>query len=127
MLELGGRIGGKTYQQHLAEGDVGPDAWRPEALQLVQALRFNPDRFATVEDWHDGARRLLAQLLPADGQSINQRIHRNGDLDKALSVALPTGHPARTIHSVKGMEFPAVCVVMSTSTAKGIVDFQARS
>ena len=123
LLELSGRMGGKTYHQHLADGDVGPDAWRTEALQLVQALRFSPDRFATVEAWHDEARRLLAPLLPADGQSINQRLRRNGDLDKALSVAPPTGHPARTIHSVKGMEFPAVCVVMSTSTAKGIVDF----
>jgi len=125
MLELGGRMGGKTYHQHLVEGDVAPDAWRPEALALAQALRFTQERFATVEAWHDEARRLLAPLLPAEGQSINQRLRRNAELEKALSVAPATSHPARTIHSVKGMEFPAICVVMSPSTAKGIIDFLA--
>ncbi|MAM74382.1 MAG: DNA helicase [Tistrella sp.] len=123
MLELGGQMGVKTYHQHLQDADVSPDAWRPRALALAQALRFSPERFATVEAWHDEARRLLAPLLPAGGQSINQRLRRIGDLDEALSVAPASGLAARTIHSVKGMEFPAICVVMSPSTAKGIVDF----
>ncbi|KQX52573.1 hypothetical protein ASE71_33050 [Ensifer sp. Root954] len=123
MLELGGGMGGRTYHQHLADAEVSPESWRPAALALAQALKFSPERFATAEAWHDEARRLLAPLLPAGGLSINQRLRRNGDLDKALSVAPPSGHAARTIHSVKGMEFPAICVVMSPSTAKGIVDF----
>lgn len=123
MLELGGGMGGKTYHQHLTDTDFSPESWRPAALALAQALKFSPERFATAEAWHDEARRLLAPLLPAGGPSINQRLRRNGDLDKALSVAPPSGHAARTIHSVKGMEFPAICVVMSPSTAKGIVDF----
>lgn len=125
MLDLGGRMDGKTYSQHLADAEIAPDAWRPEALALAQALRFNPERFATAEAWHDEARRTLAPLLPAGGQSIKQRLRRNGEVEKALSVAPATGHPARTIHSVKGMEFPAICVVMSPSTAKGIIDFLA--
>ena len=125
MVELGGRMGGKTYHQHLADAEITPEAWRPEALALGQALCFSPERFATAEAWLDEARRLLAPLLPADGQSINQRLRRNGKLKNALSVAPAAGHPARTIHSVKGMEFPAICVVMSPSTAKGIMDFLA--
>jgi superfamily I DNA/RNA helicase len=125
MLELGGQIAGKTYHQHLADEDISSDVWRPQALELAQALRFAQERFATVEDWHNEARRLLAPLLPAGGQSINQRLRRNGDLDKALSVAPASGLTARTIHSVKGMEFPAICLVMSASTAKGIIDFLA--
>ncbi|CAN7586077.1 UvrD-helicase domain-containing protein [Pararhizobium sp. LjRoot238] len=123
LLELGGQLEGKTYHQHLADADVAPDAWRPGATELAQALRFAPERFATAEAWQDEARRLLAPLLPANGQSINQRLRRNGDLHRALSVAPAEGHPARTIHSVKGMEFPAICVVMSPRTAKGIIDF----
>ncbi len=125
MLELGGQLDGQTYHQHIVDSEIGPESWRPEALALVQALRFTPDRFATAEAWHDEARRLLAPLLPAGGLSINQRLRRNGDLDKALSVAPAAGHPARTIHSVKGMEFPAICVVMSPRTAKSIIDFLA--
>ncbi|WP_183714827.1 3'-5' exonuclease [Bradyrhizobium sp. ERR14] len=54
--------------------------------------------------------------------SINQRLRRNGELEKVLLVAPASGDPARTIHSVKGMEFPGICVVMSPSTAKGIID-----
>jgi hypothetical protein len=123
MLELSGQMGRKTYHQHHADRDVSPETWRPDALALAQALRFSPERFATAEAWHDEARRLLAPLLPADGPSINQRLRRNGDLEKALSVAPASGHPARTIHSVKGLEFLAICVVMSPSTAKGIIDF----
>lgn len=125
MLELSGRLGGKTYHQYLADAEVAPDAWRPEALALAQALRFSAGRFATAEAWQDEARRLLAPLLPPDGKSINQRLRRNSQLESALSTAPASGHSARTIHSVKGMEFPAICVVMSPSSAKGIIDFLA--
>lgn len=123
MLELEGHTAHKTYHQHVTDAEIEPGSWRPRALELVDALRFEPGRFATAEAWHDHARVLLAPLLPAGGQSINQRLRRNADLAKALSSAPPSGHCARTIHSVKGMEFPAVCVVMSPRTAKGIVDF----
>lgn len=123
MLEVADKLGGKTYHQYLADEDLKPDSWRPQAMELAQALRFSGERFATVDAWHDEARRLFAPLLPIGGQSINQRLRRNGDLGKALSVAPASGHAARTIHSVKGLEFPAICVVMSTSSAKGIMDF----
>ena len=123
MLELSGQMGDRTYHQYLGHAGITAEAWRPEALALAQALRFCPQSFATAEAWLDTARRLLGPLLPAGGLSINQRLRRNGELEKALSFAPASGHTARTIHSVKGMEFPAICVVMSPSTAKGIVDF----
>jgi ATP-dependent DNA helicase UvrD/PcrA len=124
MLDLEGHLVGKTYHQHTSEAELEPGSWRPRAIAIAEGLRYSPERFPTADAWHDHARRLLAPVLPEHGgQSINQRLRRNGDLAKALSIAPPSGHPARTIHSVKGMEFPAVCVVMSPSTAKGIVDF----
>ncbi|QWG18170.1 ATP-dependent helicase [Bradyrhizobium sediminis] len=123
MLELEGHLVNKTYHQHISNAEIEPDHWRPRVLELVDALRFDPTRFATSDAWHDLARTLLAPLLPVGGRSINQRLPRNADLAKALFGAPPSGHCARTIHSVKGMEFPAVCVVMSSRTAKGILDF----
>lgn len=123
MLELEGHTAVKTYHQHILDAEIEPGSWRPRALGLVDALRYNPIRFATVDAWLSHARSLLAPLLPGDGPSINQRLRRNADLAKALSVAPPSGHCARTIHSVKGMEFPAVCVVMSPRTAKGVLDY----
>ncbi|MCF2521658.1 ATP-dependent helicase [Bradyrhizobium sp. G127] len=127
MLELEGHTADKTYHQHIADAELEPGDWRARVLELVEELRFDPARFATVDAWHDHARVLLAPLLPVGGQSINQRLRRNVDLPKALSTAPPNGHSARTIHSVKGMEFPAVCVVMSSRTAKGILDFLSAS
>lgn len=123
MLEVEGQMAAKTYHQHLADAGLEPGSWRPRALAIAEMLRYSPERFTTAEAWLDRARLVLAPLLPAGGQSINQRLRRNADLAKALSAAPPSGHPARTIHSVKGMEFPAICVVMSPSTAKGILDF----
>lgn len=122
LLELEGATIQKTYHQHVAELGLEPGAWRPHALALVEALRFDPEKFATADAWLDEARSLLGPCLPPGGPTINQRMKRNAALANALSSAPPTGHCARTIHSVKGMEFPAVCVVMSTNTAKGILD-----
>lgn len=124
MLELEGSMAGRTYHQHLADTEEDPGSWRPRALAIAEELHFSPERFATADAWLDHAKLLLEPLLPVGGsQSINQRLRRNSQLASALSAATPRGHPARTIHSVKGMEFPAVCVVLSSSTAKGILDF----
>lgn len=123
LLELEGHLIGKTYHQHVAEAEIEPNSWRPRALSLVHALRYDPTRFMTADAWLDCARQLLAQWAPANGPSIKQLLRRNADLVKVLSSTAPSGHSARTIHSVKGMEFPAVCVVMSSRTAKGICDY----
>lgn len=124
VLEFEGHLDGKTYHQHVVGAELTPESWRPGVLALAEALRFDPAKFASADAWLGHARAVLAPRLPAgDGKSINQRLRSNKDLAKALSKAPPTGHPARTIHSVKGMEFPAVCVVVSTKTAKGILDF----
>jgi DNA helicase-2/ATP-dependent DNA helicase PcrA len=124
MLDLEGAMGVRTYHQHLAETGEEPGSWRPRALTIAEELRFSPECFPTADAWLDRARQLLEPLLPAGGgQSINQRLRRNADLVGALSAAASSGHSARTVHSVKGMEFPAVCVVMSPSTAKRILDF----
>lgn len=123
ILELEGHTADKTYHQHISDAAIEPLTWRPRALSLVDALRFDPIRFPSADAWLDFARTILAPLLPSDGLSIKQRLRSNADLGKALSCAPQTGHSARTIHSVKGMEFPAVCVVMSAKKAKGILEY----
>jgi DNA helicase-2/ATP-dependent DNA helicase PcrA len=122
MLQIEGRLGVKTYRQHLSEVELEPFDWRPSALAIADGLTFTAERFATAQAWLDEARRLLGPLLPADGGTIKQKLKWNDDLAKALTAGPSSGHPARTIHSVKGMEFAAVCVVMTSATAKGILD-----
>lgn len=124
VVELEGHTAEKTYHQYVVDAGLTPESWRPRLIQLAEALRYDPARFATVDVWLEHARTLAAPFLPiGGGQSINQRLRRNGNLANVLSQAPMVGHPARTIHSVKGMEFPAVCVVMSTQTTNGILDF----
>lgn len=124
LLELEGRLDGETYHRYVVSAQLAPESWRPDVLALAEALRFDPTKFASADAWLAHARAVLApRLLTGDGKSINQRLRSNKDLAKALSKAPPTGHSARTIHSVKGMEFPAVCVAVSTRTAKGILEF----
>lgn len=122
ILEVEGRLGARTYHQHLSETETEVQDWRPDAIALADALRFTEERFLTAQAWLDEARQLLKPLLPVGGGTIKQKLKWNDGLTAALSAGPTTGHPARTIHSVKGMEFPAVCVVMTTATAKGILD-----
>jgi DNA helicase-2/ATP-dependent DNA helicase PcrA len=123
VLEIEGRAGRKTYHQHIAAEDIRPDAWRPHILLLLRELRYDPAIFSSADAWHERAKELLAPFLPSGGQTIAQRLRRNQELGTALAVAPKSSPPARTIHAVKGMEFPAVCVVMTVATAKGIIDY----
>ncbi|MDP4028271.1 MAG: ATP-dependent helicase [Gallionella sp.] len=123
ILEIEGRIGAQTYHQYLKEEDIGPDVWRPRILHFVRQLRYDPTLYANAEAWHARAKELIAPQLPAGGASINQRLPRNVKLATALAVPRSSIPTARTIHAVKGMEFPAVCVVMTARYAKGIIDY----
>ena len=123
VLEIEGRAGRKTYHQHIAAEDIRPDSWRPHILSLLHELRYDPAVFPNADAWHERAKELLARSLPLGGQTIAQRLRRNQELSAALAIAPKSSPPARTIHSVKGVEFPAVCVVMTVATAKGIIDY----
>lgn len=122
LLKLAGQLEQRTYHQYMVETQLEPSHWRPQVLELAEALRFEEARFPSPIAWLDRARELLAPTLPVGGRSIKQWLPRNEDLRMALTLAPASGHCARTIHSVKGMEFPAVCVVMSPKTTKEILD-----
>lgn len=123
VLRIEGRLEGKSFHQYLKDEAVTGDMWRPRILHLARELCFEATRFANADAWHDRAKQLIAPGLIADGPSINQRLRRNNALAGLLAAPSSTSPCARTIHSVKGMEFGAVCVVMSTTTAKGIMDY----
>lgn len=123
ILELQGRLSGKSYHQCLIANDLKPDEWRPQMLQLLRALRFDPKIYADADAWHDRAKHLLGPFLPAVSPSISQKLKKNKDIADILTLAPAVCSPAKTIHSVKGMEFPAVCVVTVAHTLKGILDY----
>ncbi len=123
ILELEGRLSGKSYHQCIAALDLKPDEWRPQALQILRALRYDPEVFADADAWHSRAKELLVPCLPGDSPSISQRLKKNKDIAAVLTLAPAVCPPAKTIHSAKGMEFPAVCVVTVPQTLKSVLDY----
>ncbi len=122
ILELRGVLANRTYHQYLQAEEVSGDQWRPEILKLVRDLRFCQQKHPTSKAWLGCAQSTLMPLLP-QGVSVTQKLRDHKDLSKVLVTAPASCSPARTIHSVKGLEFPAVCVVMTTQTAGKILDF----
>jgi DNA helicase-2/ATP-dependent DNA helicase PcrA len=123
VLEIEGRMGPKTYHQYLAAEGIEPAEWRPRILTLVRELRYDPASFPDSDAWHKRAKALLMKHLPPNGPSIAQRLRSNRGLAAALAVPPASSPSAQTIHAVKGMEFPGVCVVMTVSTTRGILDY----
>ena len=124
LLELEGRIGGRSYYQYLADNEIEAVSWRPKVISIIRALRFDLAKHLDARAWHVAAKDLLSnELTIEDWQSISQRLKWNAALDAALAVVPATAAMPRTIHSVKGMEYSAVCVVTTPTTLKGILDF----
>ncbi len=121
-MELSGALDGVTFHQHLIELGTEVDQWRPSAIALLHALEFQEERHTSAEKWLCEAREILKPLLPIGSSSISQKLQNRKELSSVFSEGEASKHPPRTIHSVKGMEFDAVCVVLATKTAKGIVD-----
>jgi hypothetical protein len=123
LLELEGRLGGGSYHQYLAENEIEQASWRSKVVSILRALRFDPATHTDAKGWHAAAKELLArELTIEDGQTIAQKLKWNDGLHAVLAAVPAATAMPRTIHSVKGMEYPAVCVV-TTTTLKGILDF----
>ena len=124
LVELEGRLGGRSYRQYLADNEIEAASWRSKVVSIVQALRFEPTKHSDARAWHAAAKDLLSnELVTEDAEPISQKLKWNPALDDALAVVPAGTAMPRTIHSVKGMEYPAVCVVTTASTLKGILDF----
>lgn len=108
-----------AYHTHLSETGLDDGRWRPQIISLANDLAFLKND--TADSWLDRARTLLAPGLRSE-RSISQRLRKNKDLAGVLSQPPLQASPAHTIHSVKGMEFPAVCVVLTVRSAGGILD-----
>jgi DNA helicase-2/ATP-dependent DNA helicase PcrA len=122
-LELGGAMGGKTYHQHVVAIGAKMDEWRPLMLELCQSLWYDGGRYGSADAWLNTARILLSPYLAINGATIAQKLRNHALLGSILTCKPMSGLSARTIHSVKGMEFPAVCVVMTKTNCKDIVDY----
>jgi DNA helicase II / ATP-dependent DNA helicase PcrA len=122
VLEIEGKLVGVTYAQYLLQNELTADKWRPRIIDLARMLRFESSVSSGAEEWLTRAREILRATSLGE-RSISQRLKKVDELAGALARASPVALPARTIHSVKGMEFPAVCLVVTAAVAKGVIDF----
>jgi hypothetical protein len=107
------------YITHITASGPDDGRWRPEIIALGQALKVFPGESA--EDWLKRTRSLLGSNLVGTS-TIAQRLKFNEKLVQVLAEVSATALPAKAIHSVKGLEFQAVCVVLTTKTAGAILD-----
>lgn len=108
------------YLDYLISKGLEHGGWRPKIIELAHSLRFQDSD--TPADWLQRARSVLSPFV-AGSLNINQRLRNHNKLASILASAAHASCPARTIHSVKGLEFPAVCVVLTSKTFGRILDF----
>lgn len=106
------------YHNYVAANGLEDGRWRPKVIEVAAALRFNVGMDAA--QWLGHARTLLAPGLSGTS-TIGQRLRSSADLAIALATPPAESHPARTIHSAKGLEFPAVCVVLTSQRTGDIL------
>jgi len=123
VLKLEGKLDGITYHQYLDAESLEPGAWRPRILKLVRDLRYDPAKYADPVSWLKRARELLEPYLPNGGRTIAQKLPKNNGLADLLTGPTSSDLRAKSIHAVKGQQFPGVCVVMTPATAKAILGY----
>lgn len=124
LLEMQGALSTCSYHQYLQEHEIQPLSWRPQVISILRDLKFDPGRFTDARVWHDHAKALIARHVTLEpGATIGQKLRWSAGIETMLSASSTGEAAAHTIHSVKGMEFPAVCVVTTAKTLGGILDF----
>jgi len=104
----------RTYHQYLQEENLQPAMWRPQVISHIRALA--PRKESTQDNakaWYEYAKELL------DAKAGNE-LKYDSQLENVLAMPATDWLSARTIHSIKGLEFTAVCVVLTE--AKHILD-----
>jgi len=124
ILEVDGVLSDRSYHQHIQEQDIDPLSWRSSAISLLRDLRFDTVRFADARVWHEHAKEQLSKhVSPEAAKSIGKKLKWNDGIDAILVGVSSDDMAAQTIHSVKGLEFPAICVVTTSKTLGSILDF----
>jgi DNA helicase-2/ATP-dependent DNA helicase PcrA len=119
VLTIQDHLPAKSYHQYLYDNHINHSHWRPQALHILRYLKFGDE---TEKQWHARTKEVFAPFLQTDGGSIAQKIKANQDVALVLRHSPVAKLSPKTIHSVKGMEFPGVCVVTTSKTVKGILD-----
>jgi len=120
---VSGKLNGRTYHQVISEDNLEALSWRGQIVKILKSLRFNAAEGHTRNEWITRARHALSPFLPAGVVTIAQKLRNQAQLDDILGAIPTPGIKARTIHGVKGKEYHAVCVVLTTAKTKRILTY----
>ena len=124
VLKLEGNLEKRTYHQAIHETELDVGEWRPGIIQMLQGLKLDSSAGETSDQWIQRARDYLQPKLPIGRGTIAQKLqNKRTELTAILVEHSAATVPSRTIHAVKGKEFPGVCVVMTVRTANGILTY----
>ncbi len=118
---VSGKLNGRTYHQVISEDNLEALSWRGQIVKILQSLRFDATAGHTRVEWVARARSAMCPFLPTGIGTIAQKLRNEAKLDNILGSVPAPGLSARTIHEVKGKQYKGVCVVLTTSKAKGIL------
>ena len=123
-LEVEGRLTEGSYHKYLVDNEIEASRWRSSIVAILRDLRYDPEKHCDARGWHKAAKDLLSRKFTVEeGQTISKKVKWNSELEETITIVPDDSVSARTIHSVKGKEYPAVCVVATSRTLKGILDF----
>jgi hypothetical protein len=108
-----------AYSNYVTMSGLEDGRWRPTIIDIGQRLYLRSGE--QPDQWLQRARDVLNSDL-VGSSTINQRLRAHAKLGSIMAEASPMALPARAIHAVKGLEFPAICVVLTAKTTGGILD-----
>jgi superfamily I DNA/RNA helicase len=121
-LSIAGKLNKRTYHQTLVEEEITDLSWRGEMVNVLRALEFDASEGHTRPEWVGRAQAQMKPFLETGSGTIARKLPNKKSLDTILGVRPVGGLCSRTIHEVKGKQYPGICVVMTSNTAKGIID-----
>lgn len=120
-LSIAGELKNKTYHQALNELEIEELALRGQFVKILESLKYDESAGNNRNEWVQRARAQYGPFLPAGERTISQRLRNEANLDRILGNGPSTELVTKTIHEVKGKEFPAVCVVLTTAALNSVL------
>ena len=120
VLTIRGELDLENHDVILARENFDHLQNRLEMLGLLEKMSFTGTGEGAVRAWLNSAKETLEQYTGVT--KLGHKLRFDASLQNILDDSKAQKIASRTIHEVKGMEFDAVCVVLTSTTAKSILD-----
>ncbi|MEQ3620908.1 MAG: ATP-dependent helicase [Marinobacter sp.] len=123
LLHVGGHLEGKTYHQYLSDEGLEAVSWRGHVLKILRSLKFDASRGDSRVEWLGRVHQEVGPFIQNSGKTVAQLFRNEAKVDCILEVTPVSELIPATVHEVKGQEFEGMCVVLTTATANGILNY----